>query len=178
MVLLVNLLATLGIAAVFPARLRRIDDPRVRALSRVWLLAAVPGAIAVWMPRGPDAVAMTGLYAAAAIALAGCVPLRLARAKAATPHERTLIAALLLPLGAAAAQLADRADGDFGHLTAPQLAVAAALLHLGAATAAVRAATNDNQRNRTSTSTSTSTDRATPAPKPSRRLTPAAGAAR
>jgi hypothetical protein len=168
MVLLVNLLATLGIAAVFPACLRRIDDPRVRALSRVWLLAAVPGAIAVWMPRGPDAVAMTGLYAAAAIALAGCVPFRLARAKAGTPHELTLIAALLIPLGAATAQLADRANGDFGYLTSPQLAVAAALLHLGAAAAATRAATNDRRRR-----TSTGIRRATPAPEPPRRLTPA-----
>lgn len=177
MVLLVNLLATLGIAVAFPARLRRIDDPCVRALSRVWLLAAVPGAIAVWMPRGPDAVAMTGLYAAAAVALAGCAPLRIARTKAPTPRELTLVAALLAPLGAAATQLADRANGDFGHVKASELAVAAALLHLAAA-AAARAASSNDHRDRTSTGTSTSTSRATPAPEPPRRLTPAAGAAR
>lgn len=175
MVLLVNLLVTLGMAAVFPARLPRIDDPCVRALSRVWLLAAVPGAIAMWMPRGPDAVAMTGLYAAAAIALAGCVPLRIARAKAPGPHELALFTALLVPLGAAAAQLADRADGDVGYLTAPRLAIAAALLHLGAAAAAARAAAPGKQRTRTHTRTHRAT---TPAHEPPRRLAPAAGTAR
>lgn len=138
MVLLVNLLATAGIAGVLPACLKRLDDPCVQALARVWLLAAVPGAIAVWMPRGPDAVAMTGLYAAATVVLAACAPLRVARtntrikarAEARAPRELLVTAALVLPAAAAAAQLADRAARELpltaGLLTLAACAVAAA----------------------------------------------------
>ncbi|MDI2129692.1 YndJ family transporter [Yinghuangia seranimata] len=134
--LLLNLLTTAELLAVTPWAVRRLADPGAHALSRVWLLAAAPAAFAVWMPHGPDAVAMTLLYLTATLALACCAPLRLLRTRSLTNREITLLLALGTPFLAAAVQAAERLGATTAGLAlTPTLAAQA---HL-AATAVVLA---------------------------------------
>jgi hypothetical protein len=128
----VNLFVTVGLVVALPIGLRRINDPGAEALSRVWLLAAVPGAIAVWMPRGPDAVAMTSLYFAATFALAACSGPRLYRTRSLAPRELAVLTALNAPVYATAVGLVDRAGYDLLGINPTLLLLAAAQVQIAA----------------------------------------------
>ncbi|MEU3776105.1 YndJ family protein [Streptomyces sp. NPDC032472] len=136
MTVLVNLIVTVGMLGIVPAGLRLIDPVGLRTWARFWPLAAVPGAVCLWLPRGPAATALAALYAAAALALAATqVPARLlrspkrtpaARSRGPAPAEIAVLTALASPAVAAAALVAERAgyrlfgfDLDILALTVP-----------------------------------------------------------
>lgn len=52
MTVLVNVIVTLGMLHVVPAGLRLIDPVRFLRTARHWPLAAAPGALCLWLPRG------------------------------------------------------------------------------------------------------------------------------
>ncbi|MET9624582.1 YndJ family protein [Streptomyces sp. NPDC006464] len=142
MSVLVHLIVMLGMFVVVPLGLRLIDGPQpagLRLLRRAWPLLAVPGAVALWLPRSPAAAAAAAVYAMATLALALHAPARrlatLPRpAPGAGPPARCLpgpseiavLTALVTPSVAGLALVAERAgyelfgfDLDILALTVP-----------------------------------------------------------
>ncbi|MER6364305.1 YndJ family protein [Kitasatospora sp. NPDC001527] len=124
---LVDLLVLLGMGAVIPLGLALIDEPALARLRRLWPLAAVPGALSLWLPRGgPLAIGSAALYALGTLALAAHAPLRLARTRSLAPPEIAVLTALAAPSVAGLALVAERSgyrllgfDLDILALTVP-----------------------------------------------------------
>ncbi|MFC8452629.1 YndJ family protein [Kitasatospora sp. NPDC057223] len=108
MTTLVNLIVMLGMAVVIPVGLTLIDGSGLAATRRYWLLAAVPGAVALWLPRGGPATGLAAPYAFATLLLAAQAPLRLARTRSLAPREVAVLTALATPSVAGLALLAER----------------------------------------------------------------------
>ena len=105
---LVNLILAAGMLVVLPLGLRLIDGPGVPAVRAWWPAAALPAAASLWLPRGPLAAALTVPYAVLAVALAGCAAARLARHRSLAPREVAVLTALVTPVVAASALVAER----------------------------------------------------------------------
>ncbi|MFJ5725082.1 YndJ family protein [Streptomyces sp. NPDC093149] len=114
MSVLVDLIVMLGMLVVVPAGLRLTGAPELDRMRRLWPLFAVPGAVALWLPRGTPATALAACYALGAVLLALHAPVRLLRsraapdASAAAPAEIALLTALVTPSIAATALVAER----------------------------------------------------------------------
>lgn len=126
MTALVNVIVTLGMLYVVPAGLRLIDPARLLRTARLWPVAAAPGALCLWLPRGMPATVLAVLYAAACLALAARAPVLLLRARSLTPPAVAVATALVSPSIAATALVAERAqyrlfgfDLDILALTVP-----------------------------------------------------------
>ncbi|MGW7315488.1 YndJ family protein [Streptomyces sp. NPDC054854] len=126
MTVLVNLIVTLGMFYVVPVGLLLIDPAGLRTAARLWPLAALPGALCLWLPRGAAATALAALYALAALALAAHAPVRLLRTRSLAPAEVAALTALVSPSVAGTALVAERAgyrlfgfDLDILALTVP-----------------------------------------------------------
>ncbi len=123
---LVDLLVLLGMGAVIPLGTALIDEPGLARLRRLWPLAAVPGALSLWLPRGPLATGSAVCYALGTLALAAHAPLRLARTRSLAPPEIAVLTALVTPSVAGLALVAERSghrlfgfDLDILALTVP-----------------------------------------------------------
>ncbi|MEU9621035.1 YndJ family protein [Streptomyces sp. NPDC048155] len=123
MSVLVGLIVMLGMLVVVPAGLRLAGAPELDRIRRLWPLFAVPGAVALWLPRGGPATALAVCYALGAVLLALHAPPRLLRTlmtsgvRAAAPAEIALLTALVTPSIAATALVAERSGHtlfDFG----------------------------------------------------------------
>ncbi|MFD5327917.1 YndJ family protein [Streptomyces sp. NPDC127092] len=115
MSVLVGLIVMLGMLVVVPAGLRLVDGPQpatLRLLRRAWPLLAVPGAVSLWLPRSPLAVALAGCYALATLALALHAPARLALTRSLAPAEIAVLTALATPSVAGLALVAERAGHE------------------------------------------------------------------
>ncbi|MFJ9520770.1 YndJ family protein [Kitasatospora sp. NPDC101801] len=126
MTALVDLIVMLGMLVVVPLGLGLLGGPGSAALARLWPLAALPGAVALWLPRGATATALASVYAAATVALAALAPARLARRRSLAPAELAALTALLAPSVAGLALVAERSgtrllgfDLDILALTVP-----------------------------------------------------------
>ncbi|WP_392839539.1 YndJ family protein [Streptomyces sp. LN500] len=112
MSVLVDLIVMLGMLVVVPAGLRLTGAPELDRIRRLWPLFAVPGAVALWLPRGGPATVLAGCYALGAVLLALHAPLRLLRTVRAAAAHRTaeiaLFTALVTPSVAATALVAER----------------------------------------------------------------------
>uniref|UniRef100_UPI000A37901B YndJ family protein n=1 Tax=Streptomyces sp. NRRL B-24572 TaxID=1962156 RepID=UPI000A37901B len=96
------------------------------ALRRAWPLLAVPGALALWLPRSGVSTALAGVYALATLALALQAPARLMLTRSLRPSEIAVLTALAAPSVAGLAFVAERAsyplfgfDLDLLALTVP-----------------------------------------------------------
>jgi len=69
MTALVNVIVMTGMLAVVPLGLSLIGLPAW--IRRLWMAGAIAGAISLWLPRGPLAVLLAALYAAATLPLGG-----------------------------------------------------------------------------------------------------------
>ncbi|MFI6729330.1 YndJ family protein [Streptomyces atratus] len=114
MSVLVGLIVMLGMLVVVPMGLRLTGAPELDRVRRLWPLFAVPGAVALWLPRGGPATILAACYALGAVLLALHAPPRLLRNLAAsetsavTPTEIALLTALITPSIAAIALVAER----------------------------------------------------------------------
>ncbi|MGW7362858.1 YndJ family protein [Streptomyces sp. NPDC054841] len=118
MTALVNAIVMLGMLVIVPAGLRLVTAPAPVLLRRLWPLLAAPGAVSLWLPRGPAATALASVYALATLALALHAPARLHRtvrrgppdaARAPiTPAEIAVLTALVTPAVAGVALVAER----------------------------------------------------------------------
>ncbi|WP_259316530.1 YndJ family protein [Kitasatospora xanthocidica] len=106
---LVDLLVLLGMGAVVPLGLALVDEPGLARVRRLWPLAAVPGALSLWLPRGGGlATGCALLYALGTLAVALHAPLRLARTRSLAPAEVAVLTALAAPSVAGVALVAER----------------------------------------------------------------------
>ncbi|MGW6564017.1 YndJ family protein [Streptomyces sp. NPDC054975] len=140
MSVLVGLVVMLGMFVVVPLGMSLIGGPRPRALAtlqRLWPTLALPGAVALWLPRSSTAAALAAVYALATAALALCAPARLAArvrrhpaegpsVRPFAPSEIAVLTALVTPSVAGISLVAERAghsllgfDLDILALTVP-----------------------------------------------------------
>lgn len=126
---LVSSVVMIGMFWVVPTGLALLDGPRPPgwdALRRAWPLLAVPGALALWLPRSGAATVLAGAYALATLALALQAPARLMLTRSVRPSEIAVLSALVAPSVAGLALVAERAsyplfgfDLDLLALTVP-----------------------------------------------------------
>ncbi|MFD4337616.1 YndJ family protein [Streptomyces anulatus] len=105
---LVNAIVMLGMLVVVPAGLRLTGQQDLNRIRRLWPLFAVPGAVALWLPRGPAATALACCYALGAVLLALHAPRRAVRGRDLDPAGIALLTALATPAVAATALVAER----------------------------------------------------------------------
>ena len=157
---LVAVLVGVGMLAVVPLGLRLVvgDDSRPRPPARWWTVAAVPAAVTLWLPRGPLAVLLCTGYLVAAVTLAvraagaaasGALGRADARREAPGTGVRrggtwsvrlALLTALVSPLVAAGALLAERGGYRLLGFPLPVLALTVAHFHFAGFAAALVAA--------------------------------------
>ncbi|MFJ8706365.1 YndJ family protein [Streptomyces anulatus] len=107
---LVNAIVMLGMLVVVPAGLRLTGQQDLNRIRRLWPLFAVPGAAALWLPRGPAATALACCYALGAVLLALHAPRRAVRDL--DPAGIALLTALATPAVAATALVAERSGHE------------------------------------------------------------------
>ncbi|MFE5805315.1 YndJ family protein [Streptomyces sp. NPDC056491] len=137
MTVLVNVIVTLGMFYVVPAGLRLIDPARLLRTARLWPVAAAPGALCLWLPRGMPATALAALYAAACLALAARAPALLLRNRFPGPPEIAVATALASPSIAATALVAERAGCRLFGFELDILALTVPHFHFAGFTAAL-----------------------------------------
>ncbi|MEV7901469.1 YndJ family protein [Streptomyces anulatus] len=109
---LVNAIVMLGMLVVVPAGLRLTGQQDLNRIRRLWPLFAVPGAVALWLPRGPAATALACCYALGAVLLALHAPRRAVRGRDLDPAGIALLTALAAPAVAATALVAERSGRE------------------------------------------------------------------
>ncbi|MFJ8076566.1 YndJ family protein [Streptomyces sp. NPDC096176] len=137
MFVLVNVIVMLGMLVVVPAGLRLVDPVRLAPVRRMWPLFAVPGAVALWVPRGPVAIALAAVYASGTVLLAAQAPRRLARTRSLAPVEVAVLTALVTPSVAGLALVTERAGHELFGFTLPILALTVPHFHFAGFTAAL-----------------------------------------
>ncbi|MEU9093430.1 YndJ family protein [Streptomyces sp. NPDC048428] len=114
MSVLVGLIVMLGMLVIVPAGLRLADVPELERMRRLWPVFAVPGAVALWLPRGPAATVLALGYGLGAALLALHAAARIVRCPRpllswpTAPAEVALCTALVTPAIAATALVAER----------------------------------------------------------------------
>lgn len=126
---LVGTVVTVGMLWVVPTGLALLDGPRPPGwdpLRRAWPLFAVPGVLALWLPRSGLSTGLAAVYALATLALALQAPARLMLTRSLAPGEVAVLTALVAPSVAGLALVAERAsyplfgfDLDILALTVP-----------------------------------------------------------
>ena len=129
MAIVTQVLAALAMVVVTPIALRLLDAPGLGALRRIWPYAAVPGAVALFLPRGGFAAALAVTYAALTLALASTAAARLARVRGLTATDLAACTALVAPLGAGVALVAERAGHELFGFSLGILALTVPHLH-------------------------------------------------
>ncbi|WP_217230934.1 YndJ family protein [Streptomyces anulatus] len=112
MSVLVDAIVMLGMLVVVPAGLRLTGQQDLDRIRRLWPLFAVPGAVALWLPRGPAATALACCYALGAVLLALHAPRRAVRGRDLDPAGIALLTALATPAVAATALVAERSGHE------------------------------------------------------------------
>lgn len=67
---LVNAIVMVGMFVIVPTGLRLTGLRELDRIRRLWPLFAAPGAVALWLPRGPTATALASCYALGTVLLA------------------------------------------------------------------------------------------------------------
>ncbi|MFB7512037.1 YndJ family protein [Streptomyces sp. NPDC056144] len=111
--LIVNPVVMVGMFWVVPTGLALLDGPRPPGwdpLRRAWPFLAVPGALALWLPRSGLAAGLAAVYALATVALALQAAARLTLTRSLHPRETAVLTALVAPSVAGLALVAERAS--------------------------------------------------------------------
>jgi hypothetical protein len=137
MFVLVNLIVMLGMLFVVPAGLRLVDPVRLAPVRRIWPLFAVPGAVALWLPRGGGATALAVVYALGTLLPAAHALRRLAVGRSVAPVEIAVLTALVTPSVAGIALVAERAGHELFGFTLPILALTVPHFHFAGFAAAL-----------------------------------------
>jgi hypothetical protein len=140
---LIDAVLTAGMLLVVPAGLRLLRVPRW--LLRAWWIGAVPGALSLWLERGPWAAGAASAYALATVCLAVQAPIRLwaLRSPASgAPRlpvavEISVLTALVTPAIAAVALVAERAGHPLWGFSLKILALTVAHFHFAGFAAAL-----------------------------------------
>ncbi|MGW3626752.1 YndJ family protein [Streptomyces sp. NPDC000880] len=137
MSVLVSLIVMLGMLVVVPAGLRLVDSAEFAPIRRTWPLFAVPGAVALWLPRSTTATVLAAVYALGTLALAAQAPRRLARTRSLPPAEIAVLTALVTPSVAGVALVAERSGHELFGFSLPILALTVPHFHFAGFAAAL-----------------------------------------
>ncbi|MBT2388495.1 YndJ family protein [Streptomyces sp. ISL-1] len=137
MSVLVSLIVMLGMLVIVPAGLRLIDAAGLAAIRRTWPLFAVPGAVALWLPRSATATGLAAVYALGTLVLAAQAPRRLARTRSLAPAEIAVLTALVTPSVAGVALVAERSGQELFGFSLPILALTVPHFHFAGFAAAL-----------------------------------------
>ncbi|MFC4612769.1 YndJ family protein [Streptomyces maoxianensis] len=137
MSVLVSLIVMLGMLVIVPAGLRLIDAAGLAAIRRTWPLFAVPGAVALWLPRSATATVLAAVYALGTLVLAAQAPRRLARTRSLAPAEIAVLTALVTPSVAGVALVAERSGQELFGFSLPILALTVPHFHFAGFAAAL-----------------------------------------
>ncbi|MGI5404350.1 YndJ family protein [Streptomyces sp. CA-135486] len=137
MSVLVNLIVMLGMLVVVPAGLRLMDSVRLAPIRRIWLVFAVPGSVALWLPRSTAATVLATVYAFGTLALAAQAPRRLHRTRSLAPAEIAVLTALVTPSVAGVALVAERSGHELFGFSLAMLALTVPHFHFAGFTAAL-----------------------------------------
>lgn len=143
MSVLVSLIVMLGMLVIVPVGLRLLETSGppapagLSALRRLWPVPAALGAVALWLPRGPVAVALAACYALATLGLGLHAPLRLLRTRSLAPAEVAALTALVTPSVAGLALVAERAGHPLLGFGLPVLLLTVAHFHFAGFAAAL-----------------------------------------
>ncbi|MFF3397979.1 YndJ family protein [Streptomyces sp. NPDC002659] len=137
MSVLVNVIVMLGMLVIVPAGLRLMDATELTPIRRIWPVFAVPGAVALWLPRSTTAAVLAGIYALGTLALAWQAPRRLARTRSLAPGEVAQLTALVTPSVAGLALVAERAGHELFGFGLTVLALTVPHFHFAGFTAAL-----------------------------------------
>ncbi|MGY0235180.1 YndJ family transporter [Longispora urticae] len=131
MTILVNLIVTLGMLVILPLGLRLLHLPA--AVRTFWPLAAVPGAISLWLPRGATAAGLAAAY----LMMTLIVAFQAGRRTGWNPRELAVRTALVSPAVAATALLVERTGVGLFAVDVGGLALALPQLHFAGFAAAL-----------------------------------------
>ncbi|MEU4492304.1 YndJ family protein [Streptomyces sp. NBC_00210] len=137
MSVLVNLIVMLGMLVVVPAGLRLMDSVRLAPIRRIWLVFAVPGSVALWLPRSTAATVLAAVYTLGTLALAAQAPRRLNRTRSLAPAEIAVLTALVTPSVAGVALVAERSGHELFGFSLPILALTVPHFHFAGFAAAL-----------------------------------------
>jgi hypothetical protein len=133
MTAVLNLVITLGMLVVVPLGLRLM--PALPGwLPRAYAVGAVPGAVALWLPRGVIATSLSTVYAVTALGLAAYGVLRVAAPSA---RGLAMLAATTSPSVAAASLVAERAGYPLFGFQSRTLSLTVAHFHFAGFAAAL-----------------------------------------
>jgi hypothetical protein len=123
---LVHLVVSLGMLVIVPLGLTLVDVPGSTTVRRWWFVAAVPGAVSLWLDRGQLSITLAAIYLAGTLALGVLALADLLTRKRLRAQEIALYTALVTPAIAALALVAERSSYElFGfNLTVLSLTVA------------------------------------------------------
>src|SRR6476620_11166509 len=91
-----NLILMCGMIVVVPLGLRLVDGVP-RWLPPIWVAAAVPGAVSLWLERGALAASLAVAYLVATLILATAGAVRWLRRPTLAPREVALLTAAVTP---------------------------------------------------------------------------------
>lgn len=135
MIAVVHLVVGLGMLVIVPLGLGLVSASGLDLVRRFWLVAAIPGAVSVWLPRGPVAVVLACVYFAGCLALVVVAlrvlswPLR--------ASDVALLTALVTPSVAGLALVAERAGYELFGYSLTVLALTVAHFHFAGFAAAL-----------------------------------------
>ncbi|MFJ9624805.1 YndJ family protein [Streptomyces sp. NPDC101181] len=112
MSVLVNTVVMLGMLVIVPVGLRLAGAVELDRLRGLWPLFAVPGSIALWLPRGALATALAACYALGTVLLALHAARRFRHGRDRDPAGIALLTALVTPAVAALALVAERSGHE------------------------------------------------------------------
>lgn len=132
---LVTIAVVLGILVVVPVGLRLVDG--LASWHRPWWWAAGAGAASLVLPRGALAVGLASAYLLATAALAIHATGRLRRRRLPSPRDVAVVTALVTPLVAASALVAERGSYRLFGFDLEVLALTVAHFHFAGFAAAL-----------------------------------------
>ncbi|WP_406048199.1 YndJ family protein [Kribbella sp. NBC_00889] len=126
---------SLGMLVVVPLGLTLL--PTRTTSTRWWFAFAIPGALALWLPRGPVSITLASIYLAGTLVLITLAARHLLRHKAIRPREIALCTALATPSIAALALVAERSSYELFGFSLTVLTLTVAHFHFAGFAAAL-----------------------------------------
>ena len=137
MILLVHAVVSLGLLVVIPLGLTLL--PTRTTSTRWWFAFAVPGAVALWLPRGAVSITLASVYFAGTLVLIGLAVRHFSQHRTLRPQQVALYTALATPSIAALALVAERASYELFGFNLTVLSLTVAHFHFAGFAAALMA---------------------------------------
>jgi len=137
LIVVVHAVVSLGMLAVVPLGLTLL--PTRTTSTRWWFAFAVPGAVALWLPRGAVSITLASVYFAGTLVLIALAARHFLQHRTVSPRQVALYTALATPSIAALALVAERASYELFGFNLTVLSLTVAHFHFAGFAAALMA---------------------------------------